>query len=241
MMLRLDEVHAYYGQSHILQGVSLEVGEGEVVSLLGRNGAGKTTTLLAVMGYLNPRPGSIRYKEREIGGAAPYRVSRMGIGFVPQERGIFPSLSVEENLAVAARTGPWTVDRVYELFPRLRERRRNGGTQLSGGEQQMLAIGRGLVGNPTLLMLDEPLEGLAPIIVQELSGAIRMLMAQEGLSLILVEQHARVALQLTRHAIVLDRGRVVYSGRSSELLDDPGHLRSMLGAGARQLQSADRP
>ena len=240
-LLQLEGVRAGYGEAVVLDGISMSLEMGGSLAVLGRNGVGKTTLLATIMGHTTQHLGRIRWRGTDLTEIAPHRRGAAGLGWVVQERGIFPSLSVEENLAVAACPGPWTVDRVYELFPRLRERRRNGGTQLSGGEQQMLAIGRGLVGNPTLLMLDEPLEGLAPIIVQELSGAIRTLMTQEGLSLILVEQHARVALQLTRHAIVLDRGRVVYSGRSSELLDDPGHLRSMLGAGARQLQSADRP
>src|SRR5271163_1674640 len=174
-MLDLHDVNAYYGDSHILHGVSLSVGEGEVVSLLGRNGAGKTTTILTVMGYLRPRPGRIVFRGRDISALPPYAVARLGIGFVPQERGIFPSLTVRENLTVFARsdnvrgeTGGWTLARIFELFPILRAREDNLGFQLSGGEQQMLSIARALMLNPALLLLDEPSEGLAPMIVQQI-------------------------------------------------------------------------
>jgi branched-chain amino acid transport system ATP-binding protein len=187
-MLDLENVNAYYGDSHILHGVSLPVREGEVTCLLGRNGAGKTTTILTIMGYLKPRPGRILYRGRDIAALPPYRVARLGFGFVPQERGIFPSLSVRENLTVFARAsgagngGRWSLERVFELFPNLRARERNLGFQLSGGEQQMLSIARALMLNPTLLLLDEPSEGLAPMIVQEIVTVLKNL-KREGLAI----------------------------------------------------------
>jgi branched-chain amino acid transport system ATP-binding protein len=229
-MLTLSGVHAYYGDSHILHDVSLEVGRGEVVSLLGRNGAGKTTTALAVMGYLAPRPGSIVFEGRPIGGWAPHRVSRAGIGFVPQERGIFPSLTVKENLTVAARPGErgrWTLDAVYALFPRLREREANLGFQLSGGEQQMLSIARALMLNPTLLLLDEPSEGLAPLIVREIVEVLRTLKA-EGLAVLLIEQNLRAALDLADRHYVLSKGAVCFSGTRRELEGNERVLRDHL-------------
>ena len=189
-MLDLHDVNAYYGSSHILNGVSLSVGEGEVVSLLGRNGAGKTTTILTVMGYLRPRPGRIIFRGRDISALPPYAVARLGIGFVPQERGIFPSLTVRENLTVFARSaanGPWTLDRIFTMFPSLQARAHNLGFQLSGGEQQMLSIARALMLNPSLLLLDEPSEGLAPMIVQTIIETITSLKTA-GLAILLVEQ-----------------------------------------------------
>jgi len=218
-MLAVDGVHAYYGDSHVLHGVSLRVGSGEVVSLLGRNGAGKTTTVLTIMGYLVPRPGRIEYDGRSVAGLAPHRMAKMGFGFVPQERGIFPSLTVEENLTVAARRGSdgrWTLDRAYELFPRLKERRRNLGFQLSGGEQQMLSIARALMLNPRLVLLDEPSEGLAPMIVEEIVGVLRSLKSQ-GLAILLIEQNLRVALDLGDRHYVLSKGEVRFTGTSAEL------------------------
>ena len=216
-MLALTGVHAYYGDSHILHDVSLEVGRGEVVSLLGRNGAGKTTTALAVMGYLAPRPGSIVFEGRPI-------------GFVPQERGIFPSLTVKENLTVAARPGErgrWTLDAVYALFPRLREREANLGFQLSGGEQQMLSIARALMLNPTLLLLDEPSEGLAPLIVREIVQVLRTLKA-EGLAVLLIEQNLRAALDLADRHYVLSKGAVCFSGTRRERAGNERVLRDHL-------------
>jgi branched-chain amino acid transport system ATP-binding protein len=218
-MLELDGVHAYYGNSHVLHGVSLRVERGEVACLLGRNGAGKTTTVLAIMGYLAPRPGRIAYDGNNIAALPPHRIARIGFGFVPQERGIFPSLTVEENLTVSARRGTdgrWTLNRAYDLFPRLKERRRNLGFQLSGGEQQMLSIARALMLNPKLILLDEPSEGLAPLIVEEIVGVLRSLKA-EGLSVLLVEQNLRLALDLGDRHYVLSKGAVCFTGTSAEL------------------------
>lgn len=218
-MLELRDVHAYYGDSHVLRGVSLRVEKGEVACLLGRNGAGKTTTVLAIMGYLAPRPGAIEYDGKSVAGLPPHRMAKLGFGFVPQERGIFPSLTVEENLTVSARHGTdgrWTLDRAYELFPRLRERKRNLGFQLSGGEQQMLSIARALMLNPSLVLLDEPSEGLAPLIVAEIVTVLRSL-KQEGLAILLVEQNLRVALDLGDRHYVMSKGEVRFTGTSAEL------------------------
>jgi branched-chain amino acid transport system ATP-binding protein len=218
-MLDLDSVNAYYGDSHILHGVSLSVREGEVVCLLGRNGAGKTTTILTIMGYLKPRPGRIVYNGRDIGELAPYRVARLGFGFVPQERGIFPSLTVRENLTVfarATRQSRWTLERIYDLFPNLKARERNLGFQLSGGEQQMLSIARALMLNPTLLLLDEPSEGLAPMIVQEIIKVLKTL-KDEGLAILLVEQNLHTALAVADRHHVMNKGEICFTGSSSEL------------------------
>ena len=228
-MLELEGVHAYYGDSHVLHGVSLRVDQGEVVSLLGRNGAGKTTTVLTIMGYLAPDPGRIVYDGRDLKGTPPYALAKRGFGFVPQERGIFPSLTVEENLTVAERRGKgrWTLDRAYELFPRLQERRGNLGFQLSGGEQQMLAIARALMLNPTLILLDEPSEGLAPIIVEEIVQVLRRLKG-EGLAVLLIEQNLRVALDLADRHYVMSKGQVCYTGTSAELEHNEQVLREYL-------------
>ncbi|MEI7443625.1 MAG: ABC transporter ATP-binding protein [Burkholderiales bacterium] len=229
-MLSLSGVHAYYGDSHVLHGVSIELGRGEVVCLLGRNGAGKTTTALSIMGYLAPRPGTVRFEDRDISGWAPHRVSRAGIGFVPQERGIFPSLTVRENLTTTARrgeTGRWTLEAVYELFPRLKERERNLGFQLSGGEQQMLSIARALMLNPKLLLLDEPSEGLAPLIVREIVEVLRTL-KREGLAVLLIEQNLRAALDLGDRHYVMSKGQVCFTGSSAELEGDERVLRDYL-------------
>ena len=229
-MLSLRDVHAYYGDSHVLHGVSLELARGEVVCLLGRNGAGKTTTALSIMGYLTPRPGRIEFEGRDIGGWAPHRVSRAGIGFVPQERGIFPSLTVRENLTTTARRGEggrWTLERVHELFPRLKERDRNLGFQLSGGEQQMLSIARALMLNPTLLLLDEPSEGLAPLIVREIVEVLRTL-KREGLAVLLIEQNLRAALALGDRPYVLSKGQVCFTGTGAELEGNERVLRDYL-------------
>jgi len=230
-MLHVADIHAYYGQSHVLQGVSLDVGKGEVVSLLGRNGSGKTTTLLTIMGYLSPAPGSITYDGVEIGGLPPYRISRMGLGFVPQERGIFPSLTVLENLTVAARKGQrgeWTLERVLGLFPRLRERAANRGSQLSGGEQQMLSIGRALLLNPSLLILDEPSEGLAPLIVQEIIAILHEVRAG-GLPILIVEQNIRAAFAVADRHYILSKGAVCFTGTTDELRGDDAMLHQHLG------------
>jgi branched-chain amino acid transport system ATP-binding protein len=229
-MLELDNVDAYYGDSHILHGVALAVGRGEAVCLLGRNGAGKTTTVLTIMGYLKPRVGRILYEGRNIAGRAPYAVARLGVGFVPQERGIFPSLTVAENLTVFARDGArsrWTLPRVFELFPNLRERERNLGFQLSGGEQQMLSIARALMLNPSLLLLDEPSEGLAPLVVREIVAVLRTL-KREGLAVLLVEQNLHTALALGDRHYVMNKGEICFTGTSSELEGNEYVLRNFL-------------
>ena len=232
--LVLEEVSAGYGETVVLEGISLAVSPGQTLAVLGRNGVGKTTLLATVMGHTRLHGGGIRFAGGEIGTLAPYRRARLGIGFVPQEREIFPSLTVEENLTVAERPGPWTLRRVYDFFPSLAERRRNHGNQLSGGEQQMLAIGRALMGNPTLLLMDEPLEGLAPVIVDTLLVGLDRLKREDELALLLVEQHAKLALELAQIAIVLDRGAIVFTGTSRELLDAPERLNDMMGVGGRQ-------
>jgi branched-chain amino acid transport system ATP-binding protein len=229
-MLDLENVNAYYGDSHILHGVSLAVKEGEVVCLLGRNGAGKTTTILTIMGYLKPRPGRIRYRGRDIAALPPYAVARLGFGFVPQERGIFPSLTVRENLTVFARGtagGRWTLERILELFPSLRARERNLGFQLSGGEQQMLSIARALMLNPSLLLLDEPSEGLAPMIVQDIVEVLRNL-KREGLAILLVEQNLRTALAVADRHHVMNKGEICFTGTSGELEGNEFVLRNYL-------------
>jgi branched-chain amino acid transport system ATP-binding protein len=229
-MLHLENVNAYYGDSHILHGVSLSVGEGEVVCLLGRNGAGKTTTILTVMGYLKPRPGRIVFRGRDVGALPPYAVARLGIGFVPQERGIFPSLTVRENLTVFARTvgsSPWTLERIFAMFPNLHARAGNLGFQLSGGEQQMLSIARALMLNPSLLLLDEPSEGLAPMIVRNIVEAL-VALKSEGLAILLVEQNLRTALAVGDRHHVINKGQICFSGSSAELENNDFVLRSYL-------------
>ncbi len=230
-MLAVENLHAYYGPSHVLQGVSLDVKEGEVVSLLGRNGAGKTTTLLAIMGYLKPNPGRIAYRGRDIGNLPPYVISRLGLGFVPQERGIFASLTVRENLTVAARRGErrlWTLDKVLELFPQLKERVEFRGSKLSGGEQQMLSIARALLLNPSLLVLDEPSEGLAPLIVQEVIRTLQDV-RKRGLSILIVEQNVRVALAVADRHFVLSKGQVCFAGTTEEFKRKEAMVRQNLG------------
>ena len=227
-MLSLSRVRAGYGETVVLEDVDLELPERGALAVLGRNGVGKTTLLATVMGHTSFHAGDIQFRGKRIAHLPVYERSKLGIGYVPQERLIFPSLSVAENLDVARRPGRWTVERVYELFPRLQERRAAMGNQLSGGEQQMLAIGRALMGNPSLLLMDEPLEGLAPIIVETLLKALKKLMAEDSLTMLLVEQHAKLALQVTQGALVLNRGRVSYSGPSAELLADPHKLTSLV-------------
>jgi branched-chain amino acid transport system ATP-binding protein len=219
-LLALEKVTAGYGDSVVLEDVSLAMEEGDSLALLGRNGVGKTTLLITLMGLTRLHSGGIRWRGASLARVATHRRAQAGLGWVPQERYMFPSLTVEEHLTVVARPGPWNLKRIYAIFPRLEERRANMGTQLSGGEQQMLAIARALMTNPQLLLLDEPMEGLAPIIVQELVRVVRKLISDEGLSVIVVEQHARLALSMTRHAIVLDRGRIVHQGSSASLLED---------------------
>ena len=229
-MLSLSKVRAGYGPTVILEDVDLELPENGALAVLGRNGVGKTTLLATIMGHTTFHTGEIRFKGKLLKGKPVYERCRLGVGYVPQERLIFPSLTVHENLDVARRPGKWTVERVYDLFPRLRERRAAYGNQLSGGEQQMLAIGRALMGNPSLLLMDEPLEGLAPIIVEGLLIALKRLVSDDSLAMILVEQHAKLALQVTERAMVLNRGRVSYSGPSAELLADPQRLTSLVVA-----------
>ncbi|MBV9748740.1 MAG: ABC transporter ATP-binding protein [Acetobacteraceae bacterium] len=218
-MLALQNVHAYYGKSHILHGVSLDIGRGEIVSLLGRNGAGKTTTLKSITGIVAPREGSIQFEGRSLEAQPTHAIARRGISLVPEHRGIFRSLSVEENLGVALRKGnAWSIEDVFQHFPRLRERRRSRGGTLSGGEQQMLAIARALVNGPKLLLLDEPTGGLAPVIVDELVEIIADIRAR-GLAVLLVEPHLSVCMRLADRHYVLDQGRIVYSGTREAFRD----------------------
>ena len=227
--LILEGVSAGYGDTVVLDRISLRLSPGQTLAVLGRNGVGKTTLLATIMGHTRLLGGGIRFAGKEIAALPPYRRARLGIGFVPQEREIFPSLTVEENLTVAQRPGQWTLLRVYDFFPALAERRRNHGNQLSGGEQQMLAIARALMTNPALLLLDEPFEGLAPIVVEELTAAIRRMIAESSNAFVLVEQHAEIALPLTENVIVLERGRIVHRGPSTQLLADHAALERLIG------------
>ncbi len=222
-LLAVEGLTAGYGEAVVLEDVSLSLGPGDSLAVLGRNGVGKTTLLASIMGLTRRHRGSIRLGGRDRAALPTFARARAGLGWVPQERWLYPSLTVEEHLEAVARPGPWTAERVYRLFPRLRERRANRGSQLSGGEQQMLAIGRALVVNPRALLLDEPMEGLAPIIVQELLNVVRELVAG-GMAMILVEQHARLALSVTSRVLVLDRGRVAHRSDSESLLADPERL-----------------
>jgi branched-chain amino acid transport system ATP-binding protein len=228
-LLALDGVRAGYGSAVVLDGVSFTLPERGGLAVLGRNGVGKSTLLLTIMGYTRIGRGRILWRGEDMTRRAPHRRALAGIGWVAQEREIFPSLSVEENLTVAARAGRWDLTAVYDLFPRLAERRRNLGNQLSGGEQQMLAIARALMTNPDLLLLDEPLEGLAPIVVEELAAAIRRMTQDGSNAFILVEQHADIALSLTENVLVLERGRLVHSGSSAALLADHAALDRLVG------------
>ncbi|WP_296224081.1 ABC transporter ATP-binding protein [Ralstonia sp. UBA689] len=227
-LLSFENVTAGYGNAVVLDDVSFQLEAGGSLALLGRNGVGKTTLLATLMGFTRQHGGRIRWQGADIAKVAPHRRARAGLGWVPQERWMFPSLTVEEHLTAVARPGAWDVARVYKTFPRLQERRRNLGNQLSGGEQQMVAIARALVTNPALLLLDEPMEGLAPIIVQELSRAIRALVDEGGMAVIVVEQHARLALELTQRTLVLDRGRIVHASASADLLADAPLLQRLV-------------
>jgi branched-chain amino acid transport system ATP-binding protein len=223
-LLRLEKLRAGYGEAVVIEDVALALGEGDSLAVLGRNGMGKTTLLNTVMGLTRLHGGVVRWRGGDISRMPTYRRARAGLGWVPQERCIFSSLTVEEHLTSIAQPGRWTLAEIYRLFPRLEERRLNFGNQLSGGEQQMLAIGRALMLNPALLLLDEPMEGLAPIIVQELLAVLRQLVADGGTAVIIVEQHARLALSLAKRVMVLERGRVAHEGDSATLLADPATL-----------------
>ncbi|HEY7459453.1 MAG TPA: ABC transporter ATP-binding protein [Xanthobacteraceae bacterium] len=228
-LLTLKDVRAGYGDAVVLDDLSLELSERGSLAVLGRNGVGKSTLLLTIMGYTQVRRGAITWRGTAITGMPPHRRARAGIGWVAQEREIFPSLTVEENLTVASRPGRWDLKTVAELFPRLAERRHSKGNQLSGGEQQMLALGRALMTNPSLLLLDEPMEGLAPIIVEEVMRAIHRMLADEQTAVVLVEQHAQIALALTEQAVVLERGRIVHRAKSADLLHDHAALDRYIG------------
>jgi branched-chain amino acid transport system ATP-binding protein len=232
--LAAEGLHTYYGKSHILHGVGLEVAEGRITALLGRNGAGKTTTLRSLMALTPPREGRVVIFGVDTTRWSTYRIAAAGVGYVPEGRRIFANLSVEENLKVPLeRPGPWTIARIYELFPRLAERRANRGRQLSGGEQEMLSIARALLLNPRLLILDEPSQGLAPLIVREVFRIVAR-MRDEGISILLVEQNARMSLEISDHAYVLDDGAVVYSGPARELAADEARVRALAGASAEE-------
>ena len=237
--LEAEGLHAFYGKSHILHGVGLEVNEGEIVTLLGRNGAGKTTTLRSIMGLTPPREGSVKIFGQEASRMPTFQIAGLGVGYVPEGRRIFANLTVEENMKVPlVRPGPWTAERVFKLFPRLAERKLNKGRQLSGGEQEMLAIGRALLINPRLLLLDEPSQGLAPLIVQELFNVIAA-MRKEGISVLLVEQNVRAAVEIADRAYVLDDGRVVFAGPAEEFAKDEERVRALAGASVEKWEAAE--
>jgi branched-chain amino acid transport system ATP-binding protein len=227
--LQLDHVSAGYGETVVLENTALTLAAGETLSIIGRNGVGKSTLLATIMGHTTLHGGRIALHGKDISRMVTYRRVAAGLGYVPQEREIFPSLTLRENLEVAARPGSWTVKTVFELFPRLAEREGNRGNQLSGGEQQMLAIGRALIGNPSVLLMDEPSEGLAPVIVEELARAMKRLAQEAGLALILVEQNSRLALEIAPRAVVMDRGHIVYDGASETLRKDPAKLEQLIG------------
>ncbi len=227
--LSLNRVSAGYGETVVLEGVTLALAQDATLALLGRNGVGKSTLLATIMGHTTLHGGSIALGGADITRLPIHKRAIAGFGYVPQEREIFPSLTVTENLTVAARPGRWTIERIYDLFPSLAARQANMGNQLSGGEQQMLSIGRALMGNPGLLLLDEPLEGLAPVIIDTLIAALHRLRQEDGLAIVLVEQHARLALEFAVRSVVLDRGKVVYDGASKPLLDDPRRLGDLIG------------
>ena len=228
--LQLKGVSAGYGETHVLEGVELVLAQGESLSIIGRNGVGKSTLLETIMGHTTLHAGEVGLHGTRIDPAPAHARALAGLGYVPQEREIFPSLSVRENLELCARPGPWTLARVFELFPNLEERLGNAGTQLSGGEQQMLAIARALLTNPTVLLMDEPTEGLAPVIVQALAKVLGKLRGADNLSIVLVEQNSRVALEFSERTVVMDRGRLVYDGDSERLRREPDFLASLIAA-----------
>jgi branched-chain amino acid transport system ATP-binding protein len=237
--LEAEGLHSYYGKSHILHGVGLTVREGEIVTLLGRNGAGKTTTLRSIMGLTPARQGTVRVFGETTTAWPPYRIAALGVGFVPEGRRIFANLSVEENLKVPLeRPGPWTIPRIFDLFPRLAERRGSQGRQLSGGEQEMLSIARALLLNPRLLLLDEPSQGLAPLIVQNVFSVVDA-MRKEGISVLLVEQNVRAAVEIADRAYVLDDGRVAYEGPAAEFAKDEERVRELAGASAKMWEAPE--
>lgn len=231
MILQIENLHAHYGKSHVLQGVSLQVGDGELVTLLGRNGAGKTTTLKSICGVVPPTQGRIVFSGQEVQGLAPHEVAQRGVCLVPEHRGIFKLLTVEENLLLGQRKrSPWQLEDVYRIFPRLKERRLNGGGQLSGGEQQMLAIGRALMNAPKLLMLDEPVEGLAPVIVEEIVAQLKTIKAA-GVAILLVEQNLEVCTQLADRHYIIEQGAVVHAADNAAFLADDEVKDRYLGVG----------
>ena len=233
-LVAVDDIHTYYGKSHILHGVSLEVAEGRITALLGRNGAGKTTTLRTLMGLTPAREGKVTIFGADATRWPTYRIAASGVGYVPEGRRIFANLSVDENLKVPLeRNGPWTINRIYELFPRLGERRSSRGRQLSGGEQEMLSIARSLLLNPRLLILDEPSQGLAPLIVRDVFRIVAQ-MRDEGISVLLVEQNARMSLEIADRAYVLDDGAIVFSGAARELAADESRVKALTGASAEE-------
>jgi branched-chain amino acid transport system ATP-binding protein len=229
--LELRGLRAGYGATVVLDALDLRIGAGECVAVLGRNGVGKSTLLAAIMGHATVQDGAILFAGQDIGRWRPHRRALAGLGWVPQEREIFASLTVRDNLAVASRPGAWTLARAFELFPRLRERARHAGQALSGGEQQMLAIARALVGNPSVLLMDEPFEGLAPIVVDELAAVIAGLRTDGAMTMVLVEQRTEVALGLAQRAVVMARGRVVFDDASARLRSDPDLLDALVGVG----------
>ena len=236
--LEARDIHTYYGKSHILHGVSLDVAEGKITTLLGRNGAGKSTTLRSLMGLTPAREGKISILSTNTTQMPPFQIAALGVGYVPEGRRVFANLTVDENLRVPMeRSGSWTIPRIYELFPRLGQRKMNRGSQLSGGEQEMLAIARALLLNPKLLMLDEPSQGLAPLVVNEVFRIVTE-MRREGISVLLVEQNARMSLEIADFAYVLDDGRVVYSGPARELAADEARVQALAGASAEEWKQA---
>jgi branched-chain amino acid transport system ATP-binding protein len=239
MMLELDEVHAHYGKSHVLQGISLRVDGGELVTLLGRNGAGKTTTLKCIAGVVRPSGGRVVFAGREVQGLAPHRIAQRGVCLVPEHRGIFRLLTVEENLLLGQRkSSPWQLADVYRIFPRLQERRRNGGAELSGGEHQMLAIARALINDPQLLMLDEPVEGLAPVIVEEIVAQLKTIKAS-GVPILLVEQNLEVCTQLADRHYIIEQGAIVYDDANAAFIADDAVKDRYLGVGLADAEGED--